>query len=545
MSSRFAVVPCLLALLLPATASAQFVGGGGNTTFSESTSGRIEFAPETVVQTTTSAAATGLLGRLEGGATVFDQTFDAAFSDPAVQAGVAAARSALLAAGGPRTSILAPTLVDTRTSTTSTSSTRYSIAGLTDPIPAELLQPYGTLTDGLEEFMAARGLTVTDTGTVRSYPGIASTFGFEVTVGPGVVQTGDRGNCVSAIASLPSSSAPVCAPADPLPGTVPFGATNTNTNIDTTYTVDVTTTVETRTTVEEDYELLGRVWEVAQGQVSPQTVDFGVVRVGDAAAPQALTITNVAPVAAYNDTLAAAFEGLPAGPFGGEGSVQGLGAGESDTTSMRVTLDTTSAGNFALTGPFVRFTSQNPELPDLDLGTADLQLLANVQVQGQVNDLAAPAYALTGGPASLTGGPATFTLDLGTLAPDAGLVTLALALQNVAAGGPQDDLSGSFALTDLAGVFGFAGIDPFADLAPGEALPLTLTFDPTAAGPGRYTGVLQLLGFSTFPGLDPLALTGAGRLEIEAVVTPLPVAAWFFLSGLAGLVLLRRRRAAA
>jgi hypothetical protein len=55
--------------------------------------------------------------------------------------------------------------------------------------------------------------------------------------------------------------------------------------------------------------LTGRVYTPAQAQLSPTTIDFGIVHVGDAVAARALSVTNIAPATALTTSCAAASAG--------------------------------------------------------------------------------------------------------------------------------------------------------------------------------------------------------------------------------------------
>ena len=90
----------------------------------------------------------------------------------------------------------------------------------------------------------------------------------------------------------------------------------------------------------------GNVYQQAIGQVNGTTVDFGIVHVGDVVADRNLSVSNIAPVVALNDTMAGSLNGV-SGPFGAVGSLTGLAAGQTDTTSLAIGLDTSAAGVFS------------------------------------------------------------------------------------------------------------------------------------------------------------------------------------------------------
>lgn len=93
-----------------------------NTTQTTSTSQTQTITPQTV-RRQVNTSVTEIIGRLANQAPVYDTTFNAAFSDPQVQAGIAQARAAILAAAGPATPVTGPVLASSLQSTTTTSST--------------------------------------------------------------------------------------------------------------------------------------------------------------------------------------------------------------------------------------------------------------------------------------------------------------------------------------------------------------------------------------------------------------------------------------
>ncbi len=127
--SSFARVFALAGLLLAGLgggAKAQVTNATNTTSFSTSTL-TIDHDTQQYQTQQTNSYVTEILGKLNAG-TVFDQTFNAAFSDPAVQAGVASARTAITAAGGPGVVIVGPTLLSqTTTLLSSTSSTTTTV----------------------------------------------------------------------------------------------------------------------------------------------------------------------------------------------------------------------------------------------------------------------------------------------------------------------------------------------------------------------------------------------------------------------------------
>ncbi len=284
--------------------------------------------------------------------------------------------------------------------------------------------------------------------------------------------------------------------------------------------------------------LTGKVYEAAVAQVNTTVIDFGIVHVGDVVGPQAVSVSNAAPVAALNDTLAGQFVNLPTGPFSGSGSVAGLGAGQTDAAGLQIGLSTASAGVFSSSGSFLQFASQNPDMADLDLGQVGLTLTA------QVNNYANPVFAQTAGAGSLTGGGSAFTLDFGTVTEGGATLTSLLEVLNDVIG-PADLLGGSFDLS-LAGVFGLSGFGAFLDLAAGDAFGgLSVSFAPTALGLFSGSITLNALGYNASGFQQPFApivLTLLANVQQQGTAVPEPGALLLLASALVALGAARRSR---
>ena len=231
----------------------------------------------------------------------------------------------------------------------------------------------------------------------------------------------------------------------------------------------------------------GKVYTAAQAQIGTTAINFGIVHVGDSVGPVALNVSNVAPTTALNDTLSAAF-GAVSGPFTGTGSIAGLVAGGTDGASLKVGLNTASAGLFDGAAS-VSLASHNDDMADLVLSPASLILSA------QVNNYANPVFVKTGGAGSLGGSADTFTLDLGDLILGSGITTTSLGVLNDVFG-PADLVRGTF---DLSGVndFALSGFGPFSGLGAGDLFAgLLASFAATALGSFDDTVVLNALAYN-------------------------------------------------
>jgi hypothetical protein len=106
---------------------------------------------------------TELKARMQGGAYLYDQTFNVAFSDPSITAAIAQAKSVLTAAGA--VSFSGPTLVSSNQSTTSNTVTVQT--GQTAQTPNVTVSTYiGPLTIQIGNFGTCTGLTAGPGGSV-------------------------------------------------------------------------------------------------------------------------------------------------------------------------------------------------------------------------------------------------------------------------------------------------------------------------------------------------------------------------------------------
>ncbi|MCP1469747.1 uncharacterized protein with beta-barrel porin domain [Sphingobium sp. OAS761] len=189
---------------------------------------------------------TRIIGKIEGGQPLYNQTFTEAVASSAVQNGVTAARAAITTAGGPGVIIGNPVRTASTTTTSTTSTTVYSLAG--NP---------------------------------------TATTSAEIVVGPGSTTIGARTVCTG-ISALPGPTAPTCSAGSATAYTVNAGQINTNTNVDTVYSINQSRTDTVTTTLSETYELTGQVAAVGEihAEVQSGLFDLGGRMLSRIAAPR-------------------------------------------------------------------------------------------------------------------------------------------------------------------------------------------------------------------------------------------------------------------
>jgi autotransporter-associated beta strand protein/T5SS/PEP-CTERM-associated repeat protein len=203
---------------------------GGSTTTTTSESDAVVFNAPTITVVEVDAFETRIIGRLSGGTPLFDQTYADAFASAIVQNGIAAARLAITASGGPGIVIVSDPVLVSRTIGSTTSSTSiFSLAGSSQTV----------------------------TGTT--------------TFGPATIAIGDRRSCSAAIAALPSGTAPVCGPPGGTDFTVAAGSTNVNVDTRTDYLIDEARTDTITETTRETYELTGTIVPVGTVHAAVQS----------------------------------------------------------------------------------------------------------------------------------------------------------------------------------------------------------------------------------------------------------------------------------
>ncbi|MBL8416392.1 MAG: S-layer family protein [Propionivibrio sp.] len=282
----------------------------------------------------------------------------------------------------------------------------------------------------------------------------------------------------------------------------------------------------------------GNVYAPAVAQLNTPAVNFGVVRVGDPEPVMTVSVSNTTS-GALTDTLRASLNGSAA-PFTASGTAAAVVAGATDASNLRVTLNTGTAGVYSGTNAVVTFTSQNPEMADLALGTA------NVALSATVNNLAATTLAKTSGVGDLSGGALSYTLNFGSVKLGDNGGSTALSLTN-SAFGPADALAGTFNLSALqvGDPFLLGGFNSFDSLAAGSSLAGGLTVGFSGTSLGSFDRVIVLSRLSTNGSGPDLGLAAVElHLHGEVLAVPEPGTYGMMLTGLLVVMFGARRRTA-
>jgi len=241
-------------------------------------------------------------------------------------------------------------------------------------------------------------------------------------------------------------------------------------------------------------------------------------------------VTNSAPVTALNDVLTGNFAAPTSGPFTASGTLgAGVAAGVTDSASLKVGLNTATAGRYASSAT-LQLQSHNPDMSDLALSDQTVSLAA------QVNNYARPVFEQVAGGFSLTQDGTTFTLDFGSLIQGTGLATASLGVRNDVTG-PADALNGTFERVGTT-AFQLSGFTDFFNIAAGDLFGgLSVGLDTATLGLFDYSLVLHPYGTNAsgfFGSLGDLTLALHAKVVTSASV---PEASTLLLLGigLAGL----------
>jgi MYXO-CTERM domain-containing protein len=230
----------------------------------------------------------------------------------------------------------------------------------------------------------------------------------------------------------------------------------------------------------------GAAYRFAEATVNTASpVDFGIVHVGDTV-EQAVSISNSAVADSYSESLNASV-GTKTGDATGSGSFNLLAAGATESTNIKVGVDTTSAGSKS-GNVSVGFVSDGD-------GTSGLGQTAlasqQIQVQAVVNEYANPLFRKLSGDGTLTAGSSSdfYTLNFGSVARGSGAQIANLDILNDVSG-PADNLGGVWIANEGA-KFSPSGLVDFNNVVAGDSFfGPSIVFDTSEVG--SYNGFITL-----------------------------------------------------
>ena len=297
--------------------------------------------------------------------------------------------------------------------------------------------------------------------------------------------------------------------------------------------------------------LQGNVYTAAVEHLNTPAVNFGVVHVGQAVADQAVSVSNTAARSALNDTLTGGLTMQPgsSSALSASGTLgAGVSAGQTNSGSLQVGLNTDVAGVYAGTAQFTG-ASHDPQLTDMQLATL------GIAVSGQVNNYANAVFQLASGSGALSRTGSMYTLNLGNLTKDSSVSSFLSVLNDVS--GPADNFGGTFSYGSLADLSlnganwtahscsqsGYA----FCLGAQGTLTGLGINVDTGTLGAFTDTIALNGMGFyqgaSYSPYQQDLALTVEGNIVTGGGTSvPEPGTLSLFSAGVALLLAFARRR---
>jgi hypothetical protein len=259
-----------------------------------------------------------------------------------------------------------------------------------------------------------------------------------------------------------------------------------------------TTTLGTST-----INVTGNVYAYAAGTLASSTITFANHHVGDVVSAQALSLTNGAAANGYSEALDAALSGAGAG-ITASGSLTGLAAGSTDSSSLLIGENTSASGGIS--------------------GSVTLGLVSDgTGIDGLgTTTLASQTVAVSGGVyAYASGALASSTINLGVIHAGSS-VSAALGLSNGAlANGYAEALDAGLS----GGSTGVLTSGSVAGLAAGASSnALLLGVDTTTTGSFTGTALLGLISDGT--GIDGLGTTtlASQTVSITAIVDNYAVA---------------------
>ena len=293
--------------------------------------------------------------------------------------------------------------------------------------------------------------------------------------------------------------------------------------------------------------LAGKVYSTAVALVNTASpINFSIVHVGDVVPQKTVSVTNNTGATALGDSLVGSISAT--GPFIGSGTLgAGVAANATNATSLKVGLNTSTAGVFSGGIASLALASHNPDMADQSLGITTVGLTAQVNNYANLNTI-----KISGG-GSFTRVGNVFTLDFGNVLVGSGQLTAGLRILNDVAG-PADAADGSYCLAgaacsaDAFQDFTSIGFGAFTDVGAG-ATANNVTVSHGTAGVGLFEDDIVLIGalghnLSGYSGaLADLRLHIRANVINQGNSVPEPGSLYLLLLAAAGAVLARRRQA--
>ena len=263
-----------------------------------------------------------------------------------------------------------------------------------------------------------------------------------------------------------------------------------------------------------------------------QPVAFGIVHVGDAVTPVAVSIKNNAPAGSFSEKLNAAAGAAGAG-LTGTGTFTGLVAQGTNASGITVGINTASAAVITSNLP-ITFASDGSGINSLGLTPLASQTLS---VTAQVNNYAVAKFNKVSGSGTFSSSGTSYSLDLGTVPMNSTSPQAQLSLLNNVLT-PADTLAGGY--TIVASHFITSGFTSFTGLTAGSSLTSLLVGLDTSTV-GSFTGTITLAPRSQNTSGYDGALSNV-VLNLQGVVSSVPEPTSMGLIVLAGSLTLSRRR---
>ena len=236
------------------------------------------------------------------------------------------------------------------------------------------------------------------------------------------------------------------------------------------------------TLASQDVTVSGKVYQKAVAQVNTNSVDFGIVHVGDNVTKN-VSVTNSAPSAALNDVLTGSLGSATDSHFTTGGNLGGgLAAGTtSSNNSLTAILNAGSTAGVFTGNATASFQSHNGDMADLILADATIGLTA------QVNNYAKPEFNKVSGSGSWSGSGSSYSLNLGHILQNLAVDSSLQLLNNVS--GFADTVLGSFTLPTDPNLT-LSGFGSPVSLAPEAFNNLFLAFESSTLG--TFTDIITL-----------------------------------------------------